>query len=418
MRRERVEIEQLFKEKFENASIEPDNMVWKNLEKNLESIPKKMNFFRWFVSALTIASAVFVYWYWPLINLTQTTQNRPSAISGAMLHETEVLEETLKHTSETPKSDEKSFLIEQKADSSKIFYAPTIIMPESDVSETLPEHFNNSEKIIETHQTKEAAEINFQVSTQNGCAPLIVSFENKSVNVNDFEWSLGDGNTYSGVSLTYVYKNPGTYIVSLKTSENENLTKLDTIIVFDVPEIKLTVNPNGPVRPGEKISFISNNLPDENVKWSFGDGLFSFSANTVHEYQKAGEYDVYCIIINKNSCVDSAFVKKIIVSEIFHSIDFPTAFAPNIFGEPERQYAFNARKNELFFPLAIGVLEYNLKIYNRHGVLLFETNDISIGWTGYYSHKLVPQDVYIFKASGKFENGETFSKAGNVTVVY
>jgi len=67
--------------------------------------------------------------------------------------------------------------------------------------------------------------------------------------------------------------------------------------------------------------------------------------------------------------------------------------------------------------MAEGVVEYNLYIYNRWGELMFESKDVDVGWDGYYNGKLCPQDVYIWKVEGKFINGKTFEKTGDVTLL-
>jgi len=63
------------------------------------------------------------------------------------------------------------------------------------------------------------------------------------------------------------------------------------------------------------------------------------------------------------------------------------------------------------------LVEFQLKVFNRKGLLLFESKDISIGWDGYYNEQLMKQDVYIWKIRGKFNNGKTFVESGDVTLI-
>ncbi len=69
------------------------------------------------------------------------------------------------------------------------------------------------------------------------------------------------------------------------------------------------------------------------------------------------------------------------------SVDVPTAFTPNGDG-----------KNDIIYPDGWGIkkLEY-FRIYNRWGQLLFESNDINVGWDGTY--KGVPQNMetYVYQ---------------------
>jgi len=49
--------------------------------------------------------------------------------------------------------------------------------------------------------------------------------------------------------------------------------------------------------------------------------------------------------------------------------------------------------------------------------LIFETNDINIGWDGYFKGQLSNPGVYIWKVRGNFRNGEPFTKMGDVTLL-
>ena len=40
--------------------------------------------------------------------------------------------------------------------------------------------------------------------------------------------------------------------------------------------------------------------------------------------------------------------------------------------------------------------EYRMLIYNRYGQLIFESNDIEVGWDGRLDGRVAPQDVYTY----------------------
>lgn len=71
----------------------------------------------------------------------------------------------------------------------------------------------------------------------------------------------------------------------------------------------------------------------------------------------------------------------------------------------------------MFFPYTKGVSVYKLQIFNRWGELIFESNDLRQGWDGYYKGKLCQQDVYVWKVDMTFNNGKTFIKTGDVTLL-
>ena len=84
----------------------------------------------------------------------------------------------------------------------------------------------------------------------------------------------------------------------------------------------------------------------------------------------------------------------------------------------ERDIKIDSR-NDVFHPvIKEDVEEYQLKIFNRSGLLIFESNDINIGWDGYYLQKLMPQGVYVWKVRGRFAKGRSFVEMGDVTLLW
>ena len=71
----------------------------------------------------------------------------------------------------------------------------------------------------------------------------------------------------------------------------------------------------------------------------------------------------------------------------------------------------------MFHPVASGVASYNLKIYNKVGLLVFESSDIEMGWDGYYKGQLCPPGVYVWKVRGTYRNGQAIVMAGDVTLI-
>jgi len=101
-------------------------------------------------------------------------------------------------------------------------------------------------------------------------------------------------------------------------------------------------------------------------------------------------------------CISSDEITIFVTSNIYA----PNAFTPNGDG-----------KNELFFLRTYRIDKLNLLIFNRWGELLFETNDKTKGWDGYYKGTISKNDVYIWKAKYTTLSGERGRKIGSVTLV-
>ncbi len=80
----------------------------------------------------------------------------------------------------------------------------------------------------------------------------------------------------------------------------------------------------------------------------------------------------------------------------------PTAFAPK-------------GVNKVWKPVThfVDKSDYNLKIYNRWGNLLFETNDDTVGWDG----NGAPNDVYVYLIEYKNSRGEYTQLKGTFTLL-
>jgi gliding motility-associated-like protein len=100
----------------------------------------------------------------------------------------------------------------------------------------------------------------------------------------------------------------------------------------------------------------------------------------------------------KNAC--STLQHSFDVTEKFCdcNIYVPNAFTPD-----------NNTINDKFLPVTDCIFSsYNLSIYNRWGVQVFSTDDITQGWDGKLKGKYCTQDVYYYTINAVADNGESF----------
>ena len=261
------------------------------------------------------------------------------------------------------------------------------------------------------------ASISFNPSQTSGCAPLAVNFMNTSVNGEKYQWNFGDGGSSADENPSYVFDESGEYSITLHMTGKNGLEYMQqqAITVFETPsasfEVDEDVDLQGPVY------FYNYSRSADHYRWEFGDRQGSGLSDPVHYYDNPGTYHVKLIVWTKNQCFDSLTILNAFKSEET-SIKFPNAFTPNLNGPSGGHYNGNDIGNTIFHPVIDGeLIEYQLRIFNRFGVLLFESTDIHIGWDGYYQEELGAQGVYIWKARGKFSSGKTFVESGDVTLV-
>jgi PKD repeat protein len=273
-------------------------------------------------------------------------------------------------------------------------------------------------EVIPQSSTENLVKALFIPSATKGCQPCQLNFTNLSENAVEYYWDFGDGGTSDKAQPEYIFDEAGSYIVSLTvTGENDMISRYSTSINVSSPPVA-NFKPDYQGNPAEGVYFYNYSRGASEYLWDFGDGTTSTDKEPMHSYTQEGSYDISLMAISSDGCIDSLILKDAF-AESGVSISFPTAFSPNPDGPIGGYYEAGERNTNVFHPYTEDIpMEYNLKIFNRRAVLLFESNDIRIGWDGYYRQELQPQGVYIYKLRGRFSNGKTFVKTGDVTLIW
>lgn len=143
-----------------------------------------------------------------------------------------------------------------------------------------------------------------------------------------------------------------------------------------------------------------------NYTWSPATGLDN--PNSQHPNASPTQTTTYTVTISGSNCERTASVtievKEIVCDE--PDIFIPNAFTPNGDGE-----------NDVLFVRGKMIEKMNLKIYNRWGELVFETDNQQVGWDGKYKGELVQPNVFVYHLQVWCIDGQEFFKKGNVTVI-
>jgi hypothetical protein len=116
-------------------------------------------------------------------------------------------------------------------------------------------------------------------------------------------------------------------------------------------------------------------------------------------------------------------VRNAVFAEDSGFVKFPNAFKPNPSGPTGGYYPClgdmidTQNLNEIFYPLYYGVAEYHLEIYNRWGEKIYTSDELCKGWDGYVDGVMAPQDVYVWKVSVIYDNGEPYKEYGSLTLL-
>lgn len=264
--------------------------------------------------------------------------------------------------------------------------------------------------------------VDFESIPVSGCGPLTVQFKNNSkyADPETYFWDFGDGEGYStGVNPSYTYYKPGEYTVTLTASNPTGevvSTSYAIVTVYGKPKIDFEVRESVVYVPGEPVYVANYTIGGAEYIWNFGDGTEYREFEPVHYYKAPGIYNITLVAINEWGCADTLVREEIVTAIAGGEAKIPNAFTPSTGGPNGGD--IGAGNNDVFYPvLEGGIVRYNLKIYNRWGELLFESNNRHIGWDGYYRGSLSKADVYVFKLSVEFSDGRTLDKLGDLTLI-
>ncbi len=74
-------------------------------------------------------------------------------------------------------------------------------------------------------------------------------------------------------------------------------------------------------------------------------------------------------------------------------------------------------KNNLFKPAQADVSDYRMNIYNRQGVLLFDSEDITYGWDGRSKGEVCPSGTYVYVISFRDTEGKPHTQKGTLMLL-
>ena len=263
-------------------------------------------------------------------------------------------------------------------------------------------------------------------SIPSGCEPLNISIDNTSLNTEipgtTYRWDFGDGSISTAKNPTYTYFDPGIYRVELTvTGPGGTSTKSQVVNSYPSPKAYFEVSPVVVFVNDEKVRMFNLSQGADSYLWEFGDGDTSKVKEPFHKYMEEGVYDITLWAYSNNGCSDKFILSPGVTVEPAGEVRFSTVFTPNLDGPIDRTDlpTGGIEIDQFFFPpIREKVIDYKLQIFNRLGVLIFESRNINIPWNGYYKGKLCAQGVYVWYVEGKYANGQPFKKVGDVTLLH
>ncbi|MCJ7446400.1 MAG: PKD domain-containing protein, partial [Bacteroidales bacterium] len=265
-------------------------------------------------------------------------------------------------------------------------------------------------------------------SVPSGCSPLYIAINNTSSNDEapgtTYLWDFGDGSYSTAENPTYTYFTAGTYRIELTvTGPGGVSTKPQVVSAYPAPRAYFEVAPSFVFVNDERVRCFNLSQDADSYLWEFGDGDTSKLKEPFHRYMEEGVYDITLWAYSDNGCTDKYVLSPGVTVEPAGELRFASVFTPNKEGpiELDRLPTGGTEVDQFFYPpIREKVINdtYKLQIFNRLGVLIFESHNINVPWNGYYKGKLCPQGVYVWYVEGKFANGKPFRKVGDITLLH
>jgi gliding motility-associated-like protein len=228
-----------------------------------------------------------------------------------------------------------------------------------------------------------------------GCSPLCIDFIGTSApaSVNCL-WNFGDDTlTIPGCNTSHCYYTPGQYSVTLTVQDVNGcintLVNPNYITVHPDPVAGFNLlSPNPATLIEATIAFDDISTGGTITYWNFGDntsatvpGCFDIG----HSYGDTGAYHVVQIVENQWGCRDTAETDVYIIPNT--TLYVPNTFTPNGDG-----------KNDVFFVYGEYVSDFHLMVFDRWGMLIFESYDMTKGWNGHANNgnAIAQIDTYVW----------------------
>jgi len=220
-----------------------------------------------------------------------------------------------------------------------------------------------------------------------------------------YQWFYNGAPITGATQASLTVSQPGLYTV--QAQQVCGLAESDPFLLFhyDPPQAYFVMMPTDSVELGQPVVLTDSSQGGVAYLWVIGGDTFPGSPTYTHAFGQAGLFWVYLISRSPEGCLDT-FARPIYVRP-FPGIFIPTAFTPNGDGV-----------NDIFLIVAPPLQFSRLRIYDRWGMLIWETQELPPRWDGRtQAGEVVPEGVYAFVWEGQLFSGQALQRSGTITVL-
>ena len=247
------------------------------------------------------------------------------------------------------------------------------------------------------------------------CPPAKVLFNNLSNPIDptyDIRWDFGDGETGTDISPVHVYQDTGTYDVRLEITSPigcySDTIFNDLVKILSPPVADFIYDPVDPSNFNPDVKFIDQSIDAAHWDWYVNGKLVSQLPEFNYSFPDTGLQEVTLIITHPEKCLDT--LVQYIDVEPKVTFFIPNAFSPN-----------EDTVNDFFKGTGVtrGITDFIMKIWDRHGNLIFTTTNPDEAWNGRVNNsgRQAVSGVYVCLVSFTGPRGERFDHRGYATLI-
>jgi len=248
----------------------------------------------------------------------------------------------------------------------------------------------------------------------NSCSPFQhhYSVSHRDASRPWFEWKLDSSSFATGLTSEVMLTTPGTYDLSITMRTDSGC--IDTVIheypnyivVSDTPQAIFNVSSLEVDLFEPYLSVFDSSIDAKSINYSIDDLFRTKLRDFNYEFSDTGNYVITQVAVHENGCEDSVRMQVRVKPPFL--VFIPNSFTPDLDDE-----------NDLWLPMVFVSKEYDLKIYDRWGHIVQETDDSSAGWNGRTMNigERNPIGVYYYNLSVRDEDLRQFNYAGSITLL-
>lgn len=364
--KEDVNIEELFKQKFENFEGQVDPSAWANISQSIGTTGGATGatgaglsgFAKVAIIVGAAAVTTFSVWYF-----TNDSTEQPDNENTVLVNHTEDVE-----LNDTEVSDENA-----EVSSNEI--------SETNSSEDNTTNTNNSEEQLE-NVVEESNE------TPGNEDPVKLDLQDPSelvdVNPNDDQQTQKDNTGEESV---------------VDPNKEEVGTIKDPVEIPEIEAAPVIVSVSG-----NNVTFKANARNHDNVTWNFGDGLSRSGDDVTHVYGKPDVYEVTVEVSNGHGQLN-VYTLEVVIEGTSSITKIPNILTPN-----------NDNTNDYFFIESEGLDQFMIKVFDRAGNEVYSSSDPNFRWNGQQKDGSVLKGNYRYILSAIGEDGLTYQTTGSLTI--